>query len=223
MSTLDEQVKSAEQEWLEAWKRGPQRLRWTEIPIQVGDKAPDLELADSDGRMVQLSSFWREKPALILFWRHYGCSCGFDRASMLKKDYEAFKDAGGEVLIIGQGEPERAAAYAKKYELPPISILSDPDFKAYEAYGVLEGKPSQILYGMSDGFLDRDYEAGVGLAEERRNLGRPVVDNSWLLPGEFVVDRGGTVRLTYRYNYCEDFPDHEVLTASIREAVLEGP
>ena len=223
MSTLEEQIKSAEQEWLEAWKRGPQRLRWTKIPLQVGDEAPDFELADADGRVVHLSSFWREKPAVILFWRHYGCGCGIDRAGMLTKDYKAFKDAGGEVLIIGQGEPERAAAYAKKYELPPISILSDPEFKAYEAYGLVEGKPSQILFDAPDEFLDRDYEAGVGLAEERRNLGRPFVDNSWLLPGEFVVDRGGIVRLAYRYNYCEDFPDYRVLAAAIREAVLEIP
>ena len=61
------------------------------------------------------------------------------------------------------------------------------------------------------------------LAEERRMLKRPLVDNSWLLPGEFVVDREGVVRLAYRYNYCEDFPDYRVLTAAIREAKMEVP
>ena len=59
------------------------------------------------------------------------------------------------------------------------------------------------------------------LAEERRKLERPLVDNSWLLPGEFVVDRDGVVRLAYRYNYCENFPDPRVLTAAIREARIE--
>ena len=223
MSILDDQVNSAEQEWLAGWKTGPQRLRWTEIPLQVGDRAPDLELPNSDGQVVKLSSFWQEKPAMILFWRHYGCGCGIERAGMLQKDNVAFNDAGAQVLIIGQGEPERASAYAAKYELPSIPILCDPEFTAYEAYGLVEGKPSQILFDASDEFLDRDYEAGVGLAKERRELGRPLVDNSWLLPGEFVVDRGGVVRLAYRYNYCEDFPDYRVLTAAIREARIEGP
>ena len=223
MSKYDEQVESGEREWLEGWKRGPQRLRWTRIPLQVGDEAPEFELLDADGQLVTLSSIWRDKPVVILFWRHYGCGCGIERAGMLKKDYEAFVKAGGEALIIGQGEPERAAAYAKKYALPPIRILCDPDFKVYEAYGLVEGKPSQILFDAPNEFLDRDYEAGVGLAKERRDLGRPLVDNSWLLPGEFVIDRGGIVRLAYRYNYCEDFPDYRVLTSAIREAVLEGP
>ena len=222
MSILEEQIKSAEQEWLDGWKRGPQRLRWTKIPLQVGDQAPDFELPDSDGQRIKLSSFWREKPALILFWRHYGCGCGIERAGMLHKDFEAFKGAGAEVLIIGQGEPERAAAYAAKYELPPMPILCDPAFETYEAFGLVEGKPSQILFDAPNEFLDRDPDAGIGLAKERQDLGRPLVDNSWLLPGEFVVDRGGVVRLAYRYNYCEDCPDYRVLTAAIREAVLEG-
>ena len=49
-------------------------------------------------------------------------------------------------------------------------------------------------------------------------MGRPLVDNSWLLPGEFVIDTSGIVQLAYRYNYCEDFPDYRVLTTAIREA-----
>ncbi|MFQ5942774.1 MAG: redoxin domain-containing protein [Anaerolineales bacterium] len=223
MSTLDEQMKSAEQEWLDGWKRGPQRLRWTKVPLQVGDEAPDFDLLDSNGQLANLSNFWKMKPATILFWRHYGCGCGVERAGMMQKDHKAFHDAGGQVVIIGQGEPERAAAYAAKYELPPIPILCDPDFTAYEAFGLVEGKPSQILFDAPDEFLDREFDAGVALANERRELGRSLVDNSWLLPGEFVVDRGGIVRLAYRYNYCEDFPDYRVLTAAIREAVIEGP
>jgi peroxiredoxin len=194
-SELEDQVKDAEKEWIEGWKRGPQRLRWSEIPLQVGDRAPDFELPDSSGRLVKLSTYWKDRPALVLFWRHYGCGCGIDRAAMLKKEFSAYREAGANVLIIGQGEPERATAYAQKYELRDLPILCDPEFSSYEAYGLVEGK-------------------------QRRKLGRPLVDNSWLLPGEFVIDTSGTVRLAYRYNYCEDFPDYRVLTAAIREARL---
>lgn len=221
-SKLEDQMKAAEDEWLKGWKRGPQRLRWTDIPLQVGDQAPDFELPDSAGRTVRLSTFWQDRPALILFWRHYGCGCGIDRAAMLTKEFSEYRDAGASVLIIGQGEPERASAYAKKYDLPDIPILCDPDFDSYKAYGLVEGKPSQILFDAPEEFLDRDLDAGVRLAEERRKLGRPLVDNSWLLPGEFVIDSRGIVRLAYRYNYCEDFPDHRVLTAAIREAKLSS-
>src|SRR3989304_762185 len=220
-SGLEEQMEAAEKEWIEGWKRGPQRLRWTKMPLQVGDDAPDFELPDSNGHMVKVSSYWQDRPALVLFWRHYGCGCGIDRAGMLTKEYDAYRNAGANVLIIGQGEPARAAAYAEKYELPALPILCDPEFRSYQAYGLVEGKPSQILFDAPAEFLDRDLDAGLKLAEERRKLGRPLVDNSWLLPGEFVIDTNGTVLLAYRYNYCEDFPDYRVLTAAIREAKLE--
>lgn len=222
MTTLDDYIKSAEQEWIDGWKKGPQRTRWVKLPLQVEDPAPNFELLDSTNRRVSLKEFWRDKPALVLFWRHYGCGCGIDRAARLNNEYDDYIRAGANVLIIGQGEPERAAAYSKKYNLPPVPIMCDPDFGVYEAYGLLEGKESQILFDAPDEYLDRNFEAGMGLAKARKEAGRPLVDNSWMLPGEFVIDTNGIVKLAYRYNYCEDFPDHRVLLAAIREAKKMG-
>ena len=219
-SSINSQLEAAEQEWKDGWKLGPQRVRWTEIPLQVGDQAPDFKLPDASGEILKLSDFWAESPALILFWRHYGCGCGIDRAERLNAEYDDYIKAGSKVVIIGQGEPERAAAYAIKYGLPPVTILCDPDSKVYISYGLVEGKPSQILFDAPDEYLDLDLDAGMKLADERREAGRSLVDNSWLLPGEFVIDRFGVVRLAYRYNYCEDFPDHRVLLAAIREATM---
>jgi AhpC/TSA family len=77
-ANLESQIKSAEEEWFDLWKSGPSRLRWNKIPLQVGDTAPDFELQGSTGVTVHLRDFWNDKPALILFWRHYGCSCGIE-------------------------------------------------------------------------------------------------------------------------------------------------
>jgi peroxiredoxin len=216
---IETQVESAERRWREAWKQGPTRLRWDKMPIQVGDQAPDLMLAGSTGDQTQLSSLWAEGPALILFWRHYGCGCGIDRAERLRNEYADYVGAGATVAVIGQAEAERSAAYATKYLLPCM-VLCDPDQDAYDAYGLLEGKPSQILFDAPDDILNCDYDAGIALAQKRRELGRPFVDNPWLLPAEFVVDRKGTIRLAYRYQYCEDFPNPLVHVAAIKEARL---
>jgi peroxiredoxin len=214
----EELMAAAEQEWKEGWKRGPQRTRWTEMPLQAGDAAPDFELLDQNNESVKLSQYWAEKPALIIFWRHYGCSCGLDRAATLKDEYEDYVRAGANVVVIGQGEPGRAAAYAEKYELPPAPVLCDPQYRVYQAFGLVEGKESQLLFDAPEDYQDRKPEAGKALSDERREMGRPMVDNTWLLPGEFVVDTRGEVRLAYRYNYCEDYPDHRVHLAAIREA-----
>ena len=45
-SLVDNQIEAAEKEWLDLWKQGPSRLRWTQVPLQVGDLAPDFELQD---------------------------------------------------------------------------------------------------------------------------------------------------------------------------------
>jgi len=217
MSKLEEQTKAAEEQWMGSWKSGPGRTRWTEPPLQVGDPAPDFTLPDQTGEHRELSSFWADKPALILFWRHYGCGCGIDRNKRLKDEINYYSRAN--VVIIGQGEPERASAYAAKYELPPVPILCDPDEKAYRAFGLLEGLPSQILFDAPDQYLRLELQAGKTMVDERRDAGRPMVDNPWLLPGEFVIDTKGVVRLAYRYNFCEDFPDYRVLVAGIREAI----
>jgi hypothetical protein len=83
---------------------------------------------------------------------------------------------------------------------------------------LLEGQPSQLVYDAPEAYLDRDYETGVRFCEQRREEGRPAVDNPWLLPGEFVMGAGGEVVLAYRYNFCEDYPDARVLHAAIRQA-----
>lgn len=220
-SVLESQVRTAEQEWLDHWKRGPTRLTWSQMPPQVGDTAPDFELPDSSGTRVDLRTFWRERPALILFWRQFGCGCGLQRAERLQKEYPDYVAAGANVVIIGQGDPVRAAAYAPKYGIP-CPILCDAEERVYRAYGLLEGKPPQILFDAPEEFLRRDYEAGVKLAQVRREAGRPLVDNPWLLPGEFVVDRTGIIRLAYRWQYCEDFPNPLVHIAAIKEALAEG-
>jgi len=215
---LEDQISKAEKEWLELWRRGPVRTRWNKIPLQPGDAAPDFELQDSSGKNVHLSDFWHDGPALLLFWRHYGCSCGKRRAQRLLSEYVDYIKVGGNVVVIGQGEPERAALYAARNQLP-CAILSDPTYKVYEAYDILEGQASQVFFDASDELLRCDPQAGIEFAKSREKTDRALVDSPWLLPGEFVVDKNGIVRLAYRYQFCEDWPDPLVLIAALKESI----
>ncbi len=216
-SESEKQIELAEKEWLELWQRGPVRTRWTNIPLQPGDSAPDFELTDSTGKNVHLADFWRNGPALIMFWRHYGCSCGMRRAQRLASELTDYVKAGANVVVVGQGEPERAALYAQKNGIL-VPVLCDPSFKVYEAYDLLEGRPSQVFFDASDELLRCDPAAGREFAKSREKTDRALVDSPWLLPGEFVVDKKGKVRLAYRYQFCEDWPDPLVLIAAIKEA-----
>lgn len=219
LSIEDNQIHLAEQEWLENWKRGPTRVRWTKLPLQVGDAAPDIELMDLSGGKLHLSSFWSSGPAVIIFLRHFGCSCAFDRAKRLKDECAAYLEAGANVIAIGQGEPERSKLFAEQRGLP-CGLLCDPERRAYEAYNLLEGRPSQVVYGLPDAFLRHELEAGAQLQQSRHGTERAAMDSPWQLPGDFVVGQDGFLRLTYRAQFCDDYADPQFLLAAIREAVL---
>jgi hypothetical protein len=44
----------------------------TRTTVEVGDHAPEVTVLDGEGREVRLSSFWRDRPAVLAFLRHFG-------------------------------------------------------------------------------------------------------------------------------------------------------
>ena len=216
--SLNLEIQSAEAEWLSLWKRGPSRVRWAKVPLQTGDMVPDFELPDSTGRAVRLRDVWSEGPVLLMFWRHYGCSCGADRARRLQDEYADYRALGARVLIVGQGGPAQSSDYAERHRLP-CPLLCNPTRSIYEAYDLLEGKPSQIVFDAPDEFLRIDAQAGASLQQSRHGTPRAAVNSPWQLPGEFVIDTTGKVGLAHRYQHCEDWPNPLVLIAALKESV----
>jgi peroxiredoxin len=216
MTIVDDQERAAEEEWLAAWLAGPKRTRWTSLPVQGGDPAPDLQLADSSGARRRLSEAWATGPALLVFLRHFGCSCLRERWETLSEELGAFRDAGATIQLIGQGEPERTAAIAERRGYP-TPVWCDPERAAYEAYGLLEGTPPQLLHDFPWHRGDEALAEEVGRTA-RRGTERALVDDPWQLPGEFIVAKGGRIVLAHRYQYCEDFPARGVLIGAIAAA-----
>lgn len=217
MPTVEDLIVAAEDRWKAAWAAGPQRTRWTSLPPQLGDQAPDAELIGMDGAHVRLATTWAAGPALILFWRHFGCSCGMDRAARLKAELGEYRAAGANVVIVGQGEPERATRYAERQKID-VPILVDPERRAYEAYGLLDGTTAQVLFDAPDPFLRCDLAAGLELSASRHGTDRALVDSPWQMPGEFVVGPDGRIAHAHRFQWCEDYPDPRVHIAAIRGA-----
>lgn len=215
MARVEEQQMAAEREWLNAWLSGPKRTTWTKIPPQPGDAASDLALSDASGHIRRLSEFWQERPVLLLFLRHFGCSCLAERWEKLRDEVAAFETASAKVVAIGQGEPERTAEVARRRGYP-FPVLSDPARRAYEAFGLLEGSAAQILHDFV--WKPNDRETGEKLISSRRGTERALVDNPWQLPGEFVIAPGGRLVHAHRYQYCEDFPPKTVLLGAIAAA-----
>lgn len=213
MTSLLTQSIAAQAEWLERWTNGPTEGEGPLLP--TGAAAPDQRLADHNGTERALSEFWAEQPALLMFWRHFGCGCGFERAARLNAEVDSYREAGLQPVIIGQGEPERAAAYRAEHGLD-CTILCDPNHDAYRAYGIGHWNIERILPDAPPEYWHHPRTIGVDFQTQRRAQGRPLVDDPWRAVKEFVVGTNGIIRLNYSYQYCEDYPNPQVLTTAAR-------
>lgn len=170
--------------------------------------APDLELLDDAGKPRRLAEFWSSKPAVIVFVRHLGCPFCRHEAARLKADAPRFAAAGAEVVLITMSSPEDATDFRKRFDLP-FSVLSDPDQKAYHAFGVPRG-------GIMEMMGPRTWSVGLG-ATLRHGVGTPTGD-VWQLSGEYIVDTTGTIRYAHGSKHSADLPDHDALLAAVKAA-----
>lgn len=197
-------IEEAEREWLERWSAGPTEA--APSALGVGEKAPDAELADETGAIRRLSDYWSTTKALVMFWRHFGCGCGVMRSELLKQEWERYQEHRIQPIIIGQGEPLRAAAYKQEHGLA-ATILCNPDHDVYRAYGVGHWNFQQIMLTDPPEEYLAD-PAGWGAAIQReRHATRPIVDDPWRATAEFLVDTGGIIRFAHQYEHCYDPPD----------------
>lgn len=213
MHTIEELTTAAERMWLDRWTTGPVEREGTGL-VQ-GAVAPDFMLPDETGELRRLSEFWAAQPALLMFWRHFGCNCGAERARRLVVEFDSYRDAGLVPVVIGQGDPARAAAYRDRHDLP-CPVLTDGDLAVYRAYGLGQWSVERVLYDAPEAFLRHERELGAQFQAHRRAAGNPPVDDPWRAVGEFVVGTDGLVRLPYVYPYCEAFPQPGVLMAAAR-------
>ena len=114
--------------------------------LKIGDKAPEFTLQDKNGNEVSLTSFLGKKVVLYFYPKDStpGCTrqaCAFASA------YEQFKS--NDIVVIGVSKDSIAShvKFAEKYNLPFI-LLSDPERKTIEAYGVWQEKKMCGKVGM---------------------------------------------------------------------------
>jgi peroxiredoxin Q/BCP len=110
--------------------------------IDQGDRAPDFELPDQDGRSVQLSDF-RGQPVVVYFYPKAstpGCTTQACGVRDQRSDYE---QAGAVVLGISPDPVAKIKKFADEYNLD-FPLLADEDHAVAETYGVWAEKS---MYG----------------------------------------------------------------------------
>lgn len=190
--------------------------------LKFNDPAPDLDLLNSEGKPVSLSSLWKNQVLILAFTRHFGCPQCKEMVDTLSNAALEIESNGLELAFITQGTPEAAKAFCEE-RAPGQICLADPERIAYRAYGLERATIWQT-------FLSRRvWQSNQRLKRERGwNTDLPPAgQDAMQLAGTFVISRDGRIRLPYYYDNIADHPPIDLLLHGVMgmdwNQPFEGP
>lgn len=177
--------------------------------LNFNRNAPDLKLMNITGQLVQLSSLWAQRPLLLAFTRHFGCTQCKEMLDELVAGREKIEKAGLGIAIITQGTPEATALFAEQFA-PGLLCLSDPERKAYEAYGLERGNLFQT-------FLNPKVWSAISRARKKgyELENPPAGQDAMQMSGTFIISREGRIELPYYYDHIADHPPLDLLLSGV--------
>ena len=110
--------------------------------LQVGDMAPDFTLNDKNGNAVSLQDY-RGQWVVVYFYPRDNTPGCTRQACAFAGLYGQYRQKGVEVIGISKDSVASHQRFAQKNDLPFV-LLSDPELKAIQAYGVYQQKK---MYG----------------------------------------------------------------------------
>jgi peroxiredoxin Q/BCP len=121
--------------------------------VNVGDAAPDFSLPDAAGRQVRLSDFRGRKAVVLYFYPKDDTPGCTKEACSFRDNYEAFTDAGAEVIGVSSDSEASHQKFSEKFKLP-FTLVADGGAAVRKRYGV----PATLglLPGRVTFVIDRD-------------------------------------------------------------------
>lgn len=117
--------------------------------LQVGDIAPDF-IADTEKGAIRLSDYRGKKVILYFYSKDMTAGCSKQAASF-GEHYADFKKYNAEIIGVSKDTIASHIKFSAKYDLP-FKLVSDPDLKVIQAYGVWKEK---TMYGKKSMGVER--------------------------------------------------------------------
>lgn len=121
--------------------------------VRVGDRAPDFALPSQSGAMVGLADLIGRKAIVLYFYPRdetQGCTA---EACAFRDSYEAFTEAGAEVVGVSSDSTDSHQRFAARLRLPFL-LLTDADGTVRKRYGA--EKWMGLLPGRVTFVIDRE-------------------------------------------------------------------
>ncbi len=186
-------------------------------PLNFERSAPDFKLQSVSGEAIQLSSLWAEKPLLLAFTRHSGCTQCKEMLEQLVSGREKIEKSGLSIAVIMQGTPETMADYAREYA-PGLLCLLDPERQVYGAYGLERGNLFQT-------FLNPKVWAAVSRSNKKGYKVEPPPpgQDAMQMSGIFIINQEGRIVLPYYFDHIADHPALDLLLDGVLATHWDRP
>jgi peroxiredoxin len=178
--------------------------------LKFNDLAPDVELQDIHCNPVKLSSLWETQVVILAFTRHFGCPQCKEMVDQLVAAVPEIRAKNLSLAFITQGTPEAAKTFCEE-RAPGTLCLSDPDRKAYQAYGLERANLWQTFLSLDVWRSNRRLKRERGWNTELPPRGQDAMQ----MAGIFVIAPDGTIRLPYYYDHIADHPPVDLLLLGV--------
>ncbi len=102
--------------------------------LKEGDKAPNFEGINQDGKTVSLDQFKGKKLVLYFYPKDDTPGCTAESCN-LRDNYKALQDKGFEIIGVSIDDEQSHQKFVNKYDLP-FDLVADVDKKIVNAYQV---------------------------------------------------------------------------------------
>ena len=154
--------------------------------LTAGAQAPDFTVADARGNRIQLSEFQGRLNVVLVFLRYAGCPICQLSLQELKNAYAGFQARDAQVIAFVQS-PADTLNKSGNVDAFPFPIIPDPEEAIYKLYHVGSGALGALL---APDTLRRGLKATLKGHKQGKMEG-----NTWQLPGDFIVDKNGVLKL----------------------------
>lgn len=148
----------------------------------------------------RLSEMSYEKPVMLVFLRHFGCTFCREALADISKRRADIEATGTRIVFVHMASDEIAERYFNRYDLEGATHISDPECNYYKAFGLVKGNLTQ-LFGLQT-FI-RGFEASI---VEGHGLG-PMLGDGFQMPGIFVIQES-EVKESFIHKLASDRPNY---------------
>lgn len=144
-----------------------------------------------------------EKPILLVFLRHFGCTFCREAMHDLAQRKDIFQEHGVQLVIVHMSDQDIAQRYFEKYKLSEFESISDPDCHYYTRFGLGKGTLNQLI-GLRT--WARGFESSILKGHGMSTF----IGDGFQMPGVFLV-KSGVILEKFIHKYSSDRPDYDQL------------